>query len=329
MIIKGPGVQQRTRVIPHSLPQEAFRFGSGQPNGAGAGTAAAERVERPEDVLEQARDARQRAERELTEALARADQVRSAAEAEAARIVARATAEAERLLAQGQVDLGRAQAEAERLFSAAQARLDEVSEIIPTAAEARQLLAESREEAERLLAKAEAERQQVYDDAHAQGLAAGREAGYAEGTQQAREELAQALEHAHAVAAGARVDREALIAAAEPEIVRLAMEVARKLIAREVSVDGDILKGMLTRAMLKAAGDGPIRLRLHPETIEVLGSYLADVSDRFRARGVEVVSDPSAGVAGVVVDTRSGTVDARIETQLDKVERTLLALTGE
>jgi flagellar biosynthesis/type III secretory pathway protein FliH len=42
-----------------------------------------------------------------------------------------------------------------------------------------------------------------------------------------------------------------------------------------------------------------------------------------------VVPDITVEPAGAIVDTRTGTVDARMATQLDKVERTLLSLTGE
>jgi flagellar biosynthesis/type III secretory pathway protein FliH len=41
------------------------------------------------------------------------------------------------------------------------------------------------------------------------------------------------------------------------------------------------------------------------------------------------VPDITVEPAGVIVDTRTGTVDARLTTQLDKVERSLLSLTGE
>src|SRR5436190_1192929 len=81
---------------------------------------------------------------------------------------------------------------------------------------------------------AEADRKAIYDDARAEGLEEGRKAGYEEGAGLARAELIEQLDLAHGIAAQAIVDRAALIAAAEPEIVRLAMDVARKLVAREV-----------------------------------------------------------------------------------------------
>jgi flagellar assembly protein FliH len=343
MILKGPDVRARSFVVPHSLPGELLTRRA--PNGAGGanGAAAEDAGPMPEDLLARAQatldaavaDAeRIRAEATEQAANARAEAARLQDEAaqerdEAARLEAKARAEAERLLAQAQVELGRARAEAERLLAQAQARLDEAGEIIPTAAEARALLEEHTATAERLVAEAEARREAIFAAAREQGLEEGRAAGREEGARLAREEVLHDLELAHTIAANAKVERETLIADAEPHIVRLALDVAAKLIAREVEADADILKGLVTRALLKAAGDEPARLRLNPIAIDRLGDYLQVVTQRFAGRGVEVVPDATVEVAGAIVETRSGAVDARLSTQLAKVERTLLALAGE
>jgi flagellar assembly protein FliH len=305
MILKGPDVRSRTLVVPHSLAGmtiPAIRSGKN-----GAPVPAAPAILSPEEI----------------------ETALKAARAESERIVARAHAEAERLQAQAQVELGRARAEAEQLVAQAQAQLEGAGEIVTTTAEARAILAEHQAEAQRVVEAAEADRKAIYDDAFAQGLEEGRTRGYEEGSQAARAELAHHLELALGVAAQAVVDRADLIAAAEPKVVRLAMDVARKLVAREVDADPDVLKGLVTRAMLKAAGDGAVRLRLNPQTIDTLGEYLVAITSRFASRGVEVVPDMTVEPAGAIVDTRTGSVDARLSTQLDKVERSLLALTGE
>ncbi len=313
-MLKGPGVHARYLVVSSALAVPAR-------GPAGTGT-----IPRPpasaEERLAQATQA-------LEAARAEGRRLIEAAQAEAQRILAAAEAEAARELAQAQVELGRARAEAESLRAAAEARLAEVEEIITTAAEARRLLAESQEQAAQAIAAAEAEAAAIRERARQEGYQEGRQAGYDEGARAAREELAQQLELAHAIAAQAVVDRRQLIAGAEPEIIHLAMHIARKIVAKEIAQDPDVLRGLVTRAMLKVAGNERMRLRLHPQTIETLGEYLSKVTARFAERGVEVVADPAVDPAGVIIDTRAGTVDGRVETQLQKIERTLLALTGE
>jgi flagellar biosynthesis/type III secretory pathway protein FliH len=247
----------------------------------------------------------------------------------APRGIAETQAEANRLLGQAQVELGRAQAYADDVRRQAEARLAEAGEVVSTAAEARRLLAEARAAAGELAAGAEAEVAAAFAAAREDGFAEGRRAGYEEGIRLAQEELRGQLDLAHGIAAQAKVDREQLIADGEPEIIRLALEIARKVVAREVENDPDILKGLLTRAMLKAAGNDRIRLRLNPVAIERLGTYLSDTAARFADRGVDVVPDRTVEIAGCVVETRAGTIDATAGTQLAKIGRAMLALTGE
>ena len=247
----------------------------------------------------------------------------------AASLLKRAQAHADRLTAQAQVELGRARAEAEELRRQAKTQLEEAGEIITFAAEARRMLAEARQQAVALVAEAETQVEAIHTAAHQQGLEEGRAIGREEGERLAREQLAHDLDVAHRMAAELLEARHELIASAEPQIVRLALEVARVVVAREVDADPDILKGSLTRAMLKAAGDERLRLRLHPDDVHRLGDYLDTLAARFASRGVEVIPDPTVGRAGVIVETRSGTVDARLETQLDKIEHSMLAVAGE
>lgn len=239
-----------------------------------------------------------------------------------------ASEEASRILAQAQVELGRARAEAERLRRQAETRLAEVEETITTAAEARALLKQSQTEGAETIARAQEEAKALFAAARTEGFEQGQRAGRDEGMWLASNKLSHELELAHTIAAQAKVDRERLIMEAEPAIVRLALDVARKVIAREIEADPDIMRGLVTRAMLKSSGDDRIRLRLHPATIGRLGEYLTTVAERFAARGVDVVPDPTLDESGVVIDTRAGRVDASADTQVAKIERSLLSLTG-
>ena len=293
-ILTGPGVQARPLVVPATQVDHA--------------------------AIANSIEARAREDAERLAA-----QIVAAAQAQAERV----RTDAERQLAQAQVALGRANAEAEQLRAQAKAQLDEVGETIATAAEARRFLEEAKQQAAALIAEAEGHVDALKQAANEQGLEEGRAAGREEGVRLAREELAHELEVAHQMAASLLEARHDLVASAEPAMLRLALDVARTVIAKEVEADPDVLKGTLTRAMLKAAGEERMRLRLHPDDVVRLGTYLDNLATRFSARGVDVVPDPAVGRGGVIVETRSGTVDARMETQVAKIEQSLLSVAGE
>lgn len=254
--------------------------------------------------------------------------IKDEAEKEAMRRLAVVQQEASRLLGQAQVELGRARAEAEDLHRQAQARLDQTGETISTAAEARKFLEQSRIDAEAFKIAAQQETAEAREAARRQGREEGFQAGHEAGAQTARNELLQELELVHGIAAQTRIDRAQIIADSEPEIVRLSLEIARKVIGREAQSDLSLVRTMLDRAISRAAGQDRVRVRLNPTTVDRLGMYLMSVAERYEHRGVDLVPDPAVAETGIIIETRSGAVDASVDTQVDAIGRTMLSLAG-
>lgn len=225
--------------------------------------------------------------------------------------------EAEQLLAE-------AQAEADRLVAAAQAEAERIR------AEAEEEAARVRDEAEaaRHIAEEAAERlrQESAEIGHQEGLDQGRaeglEQGIAEGRARAEEETAALVARATSLAENAGIDRRELLRNAEAEVVRLAIEIARKVIARELTVDPDSIARIAEAALQHVAIDGLVKLRVHPDDHEALAAYwLRAHGESEGDRSFDVVADPAVAPGGVVIDTRAGTVDAQIETQLEEISQ--------
>ena len=142
-------------------------------------------------------------------------------EAKAERL--RVHAEVEALVATAKADTAETYAEAKR-------RVEEAGETILTLREAREYRAQQEREAEAIRAQA----LQVVADAEASADAI-REAARAEGRQQGRDEIAEHIEVALQLAANAKVERAQLIAEAEPDVIGVAVEIARRIIHAERS----------------------------------------------------------------------------------------------
>ena len=216
-------------------------------------------------------------------------------------------ARAERLKAHAdsQTLIADAKAEVAETIAEAKRRIDEAGETIYTLQEARRFLAEQE-------AKVEAAREEGRSEGHAQGLA----------------EVAGHLEIAMQMAMQARVDRAQLIAEAEPDVVGVAVEVARKIIHSEVQARPEIMHGLVSEALKRVTAQDGIRVRIHPDTIRLLGDTLRQVAVSYANRGLEIVPDASIERIGLVVETRRGTVDGRLETQLERVSSAFSGLTG-
>ncbi|MBU6286668.1 MAG: hypothetical protein KGS10_00740 [Chloroflexi bacterium] len=235
-------------------------------------------------------------------------------EAKAERL--RVHAEVEALVATAKADTAETYAEAKR-------RVEEAGETILTLREAREYRAQQEREAEAIRAQA----LQVVADAEASADAI-REAARAEGRQQGRDEIAEHIEVALQLAANAKVERAQLIAEAEPDVIGVAVEIARRIIHAEVQARPDFVQDMVSRALQRVTAQDGIRVRLNPETMRQLGDSLRRAAASYAERGVEVVGDESVERVGVIVETRRGTVDGRLETQLERVSSTFSGLAG-
>jgi len=235
-------------------------------------------------------------------------------EAKAERL--RVHAEVEALVATAKADTAETYAEAKR-------RVEEAGETILTLREAREYRAQQEREAEAIRAQA----LQVVADAEASADAI-REAARAEGRQQGCDEIAEHIEVALQLAANAKVERAQLIAEAEPDVIGVAVEIARRIIHAEVQARPDFVQDMVSRALQRVTAQDGIRVRLNPETMRQLGDSLRRAAASYAERGVEVVGDESVERVGVIVETRRGTVDGRLETQLERVSSTFSGLAG-
>jgi flagellar assembly protein FliH len=150
------------------------------------------------------------------------------------------------------------------------------------------------------------------------------EAGRREGETAARQkleaevrELTTQLAQAAADVASARIDA---IRRAETDLLQLSIEIARRILHRELSIDPSALAGLIRAALEKLAAQEVHRVRVHPEHAALVRSCLGQTG---RAENIEVVSDPALPRGGAVFESARGSLDASVETQLREIERGL------
>jgi flagellar assembly protein FliH len=121
----------------------------------------------------------------------------------------------------------------------------------------------------------------------------------------------------------------AQVEARETAVV-LARKMAEKIIGERATVDPQVMREIAGRAVAAARpGPAPMILRVHPDDLAALrnetGTWIAGGG----AHGiVKLVGDPAVGRHGCIVETATGRVDARLQTQLDALERALRGRVG-
>jgi flagellar assembly protein FliH len=172
-----------------------------------------------------------------------------------------------------------------------------------------------REQSDRLAAETEAReikaRQQGYQE------------GEAAGAQKAAHQYQQAMQRAtHSVqetlAARLRMRQQM-----EQDLVHLAIEVARRILHRELSVDPQALAGIVHAAISRTEARDLLRVRVAAPDKTIVESCLASMNLPER---VEVAADPGLERGSLILETTRGAVDSSVETQLQEIDRGLADL---
>jgi len=178
--------------------------------------------------------------------------------------------------------------------------------VVDARAEARRILADAERDAEELRARAGHEAEEL------------RDAAYQEGLESALAELNQILLEAHE-------RRDSALAGAERDVLRLAVKLAEKIIGREVERDDAALADIVSAALRHARQQEALTVRVNPADLPRVQAHRERLDPSGRARFIDLVADPRVGHGGCVIEGESGTVDARLDTQLRVLERALLA----
>jgi flagellar assembly protein FliH len=119
--------------------------------------------------------------------------------------------------------------------------------------------------------------------------------------------------------------RKEIFATSEKEVLRLALEIARKVIRREVSVDEELILTMVKVALNRLAEQTVMTVRVNPRDYQSIQRDQASHSPTSSLNeGVKLMEDPSISRGGCLIETESGIIDARIEEQLREIEKGFL-----
>ena len=152
---------------------------------------------------------------------------------------------------------------------------------------------------------------------HETGRREGRAEGEKTGADTAIAALQPVLERFTATIAELASYRARFRRDSEPEILRLALAVAKKILRRELTVDPHSLLGILKAALETINKAEVLCVRTAPEDAGQLTGRLADLG---LPDQVEVVGDRALERGSVILDTKRGQIDASVNTQLAEIE---------
>jgi len=152
---------------------------------------------------------------------------------------------------------------------------------------------------------------------YARGLEEGRAAGRKEAYKCFRPILRRLVEEVRSLEAATK----AVYRSTETGLVDLAVSIAEKIVAKELSLDRGRIVELLSKALEKVENAERIRIRVHPEDLEILDTCKAEglfcLDDLGR---VEVTPDIHIQKGGCMVESNLGTIDGRLEKQFEVIQ---------
>jgi flagellar assembly protein FliH len=111
--------------------------------------------------------------------------------------------------------------------------------------------------------------------------------------------------------------RAETIRRAEADTVRLAIEIARRVLHRELSVDPSALEALIKAAIGRLQTQEIYRVRVHPDLEPLMRACLEQTG---RGSAVELIGDRALAKGGASFEINRGTLDASLDTQLREIE---------
>ena len=179
---------------------------------------------------------------------------------------------------------------------------------------------------------ADAMRSQAAAEGRAAGTKEGREAGLSAGREEGRKAGIAAAKGEIEAATRTLVEaceqlgrmKDGLFSLAESDLLKLAILIARKVVAKEVSADSHISAVNVKRCLEMLSQRKNLVVRVAPQAVALVQESLPDLARRMGdLASVKIAGDDSVAPGGCLVTGESGVLDATIESQFAEVERIL------
>nr|WP_239094334.1 FliH/SctL family protein [Bacillus sp. B15-48] len=168
----------------------------------------------------------------------------------------------------------------------------------------------------------EEEKRRGYQEAYEIGIEEGRD----HGLEQYREQIVQARNLLEA----AYEEKNRVIQEAEPFVIELSMEIAKKIIQQELKTHEESLLPMIKESLSSVYESSSLSIHVAPDDYQFVQKQRPHLLGVVNGKvEVKILPDYSIQHGGCMIHTSSGSVDARIDVQLSEIKKALLAYQQE
>ncbi len=119
--------------------------------------------------------------------------------------------------------------------------------------------------------------------------------------------------------------RARILSTIEQEILKLSVKLAGKIIGGEIKQDEATRTEIVLNALRQTRQQELLTVRVSAGDLPLLERMREKIDSFGRAKFIDFVADQAVAHGGCIIESSSGTIDARVETQLRILESALLA----
>jgi flagellar assembly protein FliH len=121
-----------------------------------------------------------------------------------------------------------------------------------------------------------------------------------------------------------RNERRQFFLNAERDIIELAVSISKKIIQREVETSSDVTTNVVRAALKRLSERDQVTIRVSPDDLEAIRTHRDEFLNEGDIQDLRIVSDPRVDRGGVIIETDSGSIDGRLDAQLNMAQDALV-----
>lgn len=149
--------------------------------------------------------------------------------------------------------------------------------------------------------------------------------GYEKGMQQAVTDYSAKIQLAEEILAKAYMEKKEIIYEAEPFVIELSVQMAAKIIQKELETKPEVLIEMIKQNLVYSNERSMISICVSPEDYSFVQNQRKQLLEVLEGQiEVKILPEHSIEKGGCVIRTSYGSIDARIDVQLKEIKQALL-----
>ncbi len=158
-------------------------------------------------------------------------------------------------------------------------------------------------------------------EARSRGHAEGHAEGFAEGLTGGNDKVSATLTRLGEIIASLENFRVDKLTEILPQIIELSIEIAKKIVHKEIDLDRDLILSVAQDAVRKVGEkEEYLVIKINPLDYEVMIPHIDLLKEQSGLKNISLEPSATISPGGCYIETPTGEVDARIEEQMKEVE---------